>query len=66
MHNALRILVATAAVTTLSLTAPMPLIAGRGTPAGKVAAPVSVDPLELMTRAIDLPVQQIEDLSTIY
>ncbi len=61
MHNALRILVAAAAVTTLSLTAPIPLTAG-----WEVAAPVSVDPLELMARAMDLPLQQIEDLSTVY
>ncbi len=33
---------------------------------GRVAAAVSINPHELMLQATDLPVQVIEDLSTIY
>jgi hypothetical protein len=51
---------------TLSLLAAMPLVAGRRTPAEPSAASVSVNPLELMQRAGDLPGQVIQDLITVY
>jgi hypothetical protein len=50
----------------LSLLAAMPLVAGRRTPAEQPTASVSVNPLELMKQAGDLPGQVIQDLMTVY
>jgi hypothetical protein len=43
----------------------MPLAAGWPTPAEQVTV-AAINPLRLMERATDLPVQQIEDFSMIY
>ena len=51
---------------TLSLLAAMPLVAGRRTPAEQPAASVSLNPLELMQQAGDLPGQMIQDLMTVF
>jgi len=53
-------------VASLSLIAAMPLAAGRQTPAEQVTAAAAINPLRLMERATDLPVQQIEDFSMMY
>jgi hypothetical protein len=44
----------------------LPLDADGRTPAGPVAAAVSINPLELMRRATELPVQAVEDFSMIF
>jgi hypothetical protein len=66
MRNVTRIVTAALTAVTLSLLAAMPLVAGRRTPAEPSAASVSVNPLELMQRAGDLPGQIIQDLMTVY
>ena len=62
------ILITTAALTLaiLSRLPAMPLDADWRTPAGPVAAAVSINPLKLMLQATDPPIQRIEDFSTIY
>ncbi len=64
MRNATRIV--TAAAATLTLLAAVPLVAAWRTPAEQPAASVSVNPLELMLQAGDLPGQQIQDLMTVF
>src|SRR5262249_62233704 len=61
-----RIVPAVLTAVTLSLLAAMPLVAGRRTPAEPSAASVSINPLELMQQAGDLPGQVIQDLMTVY
>jgi hypothetical protein len=41
------------------------LDAGRPMPAGSVATAASIDPLELMQQARDLPVQEVEDYTMV-
>ena len=66
MRKALRISATTAlTVASLSLIATMPLAAGRPAPAEQVTV-AAINPFRLMERAMDLPVQQIEDFSMIY
>ncbi len=64
MRNATRIV--TAAAATLTLLAAVPLVAAWRTPAEQPAASVSVNPLELMLQAGDLPGQRIQDLMTVF
>ena len=59
MRNVTRIVTAVLTAVTLSLLAAMPLVAGRRTPAEQPTASVSVNPLELMKQAGDLPGQII-------
>jgi hypothetical protein len=66
MRKALRIPAAALTVASVSLIATMPFAAGWPTPAEPVAAAVWINPFQLMERATDLPVQQIEDFSMIY
>jgi hypothetical protein len=66
MRKVVRIVAAALAVTTLSLIAAMPLVAGWGTRGGKVTCALSLNPLTLTEQASDLPVEQIVDFSTIY
>jgi hypothetical protein len=66
MRNVTRIVTAVLTAVTLSLLAAMPLVAGRRTPAEQPTASVSVNPLELMKQAGDLPGQVIQDLMTVY
>jgi hypothetical protein len=59
------ILIATIAalsVAAVSLLPTMPILAEKQTPVERRDAPLSADALELMWKAKDLPVQQIEDL----
>ena len=56
----------TLTVAGFSLLAAMALVAGRGMPAGPVAAAQLINPFELMARVRDLPVQELEDFSTVY
>ena len=56
-----------AAITALTITAvsvvpTMPILAEKQTPVERVDEPVSVDVLELMSKARDLPLEQFEDL----
>ena len=62
------ILIITAALTLaiLGRMPAMPLDADWRTPAGTAAVAVSINPLKLMQQATGLPVQTIEDFSTIY
>ena len=66
MRKALHISATALTVASLSLIAAMPLAAGRQTPAEQVTAAAAINPLRLMERATDLPVQQIEDFSMMY
>jgi hypothetical protein len=67
MHNATRIVTAALTAATLSLLAAVPLVAAAWrSPAEQPAASVSVNPLELMLQAGDLPGQQIQDLMTVF
>ena len=66
MRKALRISATALTVASLSLIAAMPLAAGWRTPAEQVTAAAAINPFRLMERAMDLPVQQIEDFSMIY
>ena len=61
-------LIITAALTLaiLSRLPAVPLDAAGRTPAGPAVAAMAINPHELMLRAADLPVQAIEDLSTIF
>ncbi len=61
MRNVTRIVTAALTAATLSL-----LAAAWRSPAEQPAASVSVNPLELMQQAGDLPGQQIQDLMTVY
>ena len=65
MRNVTRIVTAVLTAATLSLLAAMPLVAGRRL-AEQPAVSVSINPLELMQQATDLPGQQIQDLMTVY
>ena len=65
MRKALRISATALTVASLSLIAAMPLVAGRDTRAEQVTT-AAINPLQLMEQAMDLPVQQIEDLPMIY
>ena len=62
------ILVISAALTLAILTRlpAMPLDGDWRMPAAPVAAAASINPLELMRQAADLPVQETDDFSTIY
>lgn len=66
MSKALRISATALTVASLSLIATMPLAAGWRTPAQQVTVAAAINPFRLMERAMDLPVQQIEDFSMIY
>jgi hypothetical protein len=66
MRNVTRIVTAALAAATLSLLAAVPLVAAWRTPAEQPAASVSVNPLELMQQAGDLPGQMIQDLMTVF
>ena len=66
MHNVTRFVTAALTAVVLTLLAAMPLVAAWRTPAEQPAASVSVNPLELMLQAGDLPGQQIQDLMTVF
>ena len=66
MRNATRIVTAALTAAVLTLLAAMPLVAAWRTPPEQPAAPVSINPLELMQQATDLPGQQIQGLPTVY
>jgi hypothetical protein len=57
---------ATVTITSFSLFAALPFVAGRAMPAGPTASAQLINPFELMKRAGDLPLQGIEDFSTVY
>jgi hypothetical protein len=65
MRKVALIIAAALTLAVLSRLPAVPLDAGWRTPAGPVAA-ASINPLELMRQATDLPVQGIEDFSMIY
>jgi hypothetical protein len=65
MRKALRISATALTVASLSLIATVPLAADWRTPAQQVTV-AAINPFRLMERAMDLPVQQIEDFSMIY
>ena len=66
MRKVLRISATALSVASLSLVAIVLPAAGAPPPVKQVAAAVWIKPFQLMERAADLPVQQIEDFSTIY
>jgi hypothetical protein len=66
MCNATRIVTAALTAAVLTLLAAMPLVAAWRTPAEQPASWVSINPLEFMQQAIDLPGQQIQGLMTVY
>ena len=66
MRKALRISATALTVASLSLIATVPLAAGWRTPAERVSVAAAINPFQLMERATDLPVLQIEDFSMIY
>ena len=63
MRNIILIAVAPAVIATVvTLLATMPILADRQTFVGRRDAPPSADVLELMSKAKNLPIQQIDDL----
>ena len=60
-----KVIILAAALAVLALPPTMALQADWGTPAAPVAAAATIDPLELMQQAAELPVQQIVDYSTV-
>ena len=54
------------AITSLSLFAAIPFVAGRAMPAGPMVPAQLINPFELMARVGDLPTQATEDFSTVY
>jgi len=66
MHNVTRFVAAALTAAVLTLLAAMPLVAAWRTPAEQPAASVSLNPLELMQQAGDLPGQMIQDLMTVF
>lgn len=59
------ILAAALTLAILSLLPAMPVDAERWAPAAPVAATAPIDPIALMQRVADLPVQEIVDYSTV-
>ena len=55
MHNVTRFVTAALTAVVLTLLAAMPLVAAWRTPAEQPAVPASINPLELLQQATDLP-----------
>jgi hypothetical protein len=60
-----KVIILTAALAVLALPPTMALQAEWRTPAAPTAAAAPIDPIELMQRVADLPVQEIVDYSTV-
>jgi hypothetical protein len=66
MRNLTHIVTAALVGAVMTLLAAMPPVAAWRMPAEQVATPVSINALELMQHATDLPGQQIQGLSLVY
>jgi hypothetical protein len=66
MHNVTRFVTAALTAAVLTLLAAMPLVAAWRTPAEQPAVPASINPLELLQHATDLPGQQLLSLPMVY
>jgi hypothetical protein len=66
MRNATRVVTAALTAAVLTLLAAMPLVAAWRTPAEQPAAPVPINPLELMQQTTDLRGQQTQGLPMVY
>ena len=65
MPNVTRIVTAVLTAAVMTLLAAMPLVAAWRMPADQTTVPVSINPLELMQQATDLP-GQLQSLPMVY